>query len=996
MTQPQRSLVLVFLLTVACAAGIGLHASAEDVQDAHAPALAILAARCSECHGADAQESGLRLDSRAGMLKGGEFGPAIVAGKGRESELVRRIMTTSKQMMPPEGDRLTKEEVAAITAWIDADASWPDSDDSLAAAARDPRLDHWAWQPIVRPAVPARVAAFAALPGVEAESNTVDFFLRAKLAEKNMSPSAAADRRTLIRRLCFDLVGLPPTPEEVDAFVADASPTAYEKLIDRLLSSPQYGERWARHWLDVVHYGDTHGYDKDQPRPNAWPYRDYVIRSLNADKPYARFIEEQIAGDVLFPGTVDGQEAVGFIAAGPWDLIGHREVPETKTDGKIARHLDRDDMVANTIGTFTSITIHCAQCHNHKFDPITQDDYYSLQSVFAAIDREDRKYSADPELTRQHAALDAKKQSLEARHKEIEAEIAKAAGPRLAELDKLIKEVPKPADGNPGQAYGYHSAFATAADTVKWVQVDLGRELPIKEIVLHPCFDNFNQIGAGFGFPRRYRVEVASDPEFRSGVTTVAALTDADVPNPGTKPQSHSAGGVGRYVRVTAMKLAPRSNDFIFALAELQVLGSDAANLAAKAAVTASDSIEAPPRWSRQNLIDGESPAEFVDKAKPLREEREALVAKTVDPKLPAELDEVKQKVAASDAEQKSLPQLSVVYAASTKVRRGKPRTIYVLSRGNVLAPTHEVAPGTLAALKMLPSRFDLPPDHAEGDRRMALAKWIASPENPLAWRSVVNRVWQYHFGRGIVETSSDFGRMGAVPTHPELLDWLAAEFRDGGGSLKSLHRLIVTTAAYRQVSGSRDECAAIDSGNQYLWRQNRRKLEAEAVRDAVLAAAGTLDLTMGGPGWQDFKVEFPAHSPHYRYDLADPEDTKTWRRGVYRFIARSQTQPFMTCLDCADPSMRVEKRNESISALQALALLNNGFMVVQARQFADRVVREAGDGPAAQVRRAFSLAVGRDPDAEEAAALVEVAKVHGLANVCRAILNLNEFSFVD
>ncbi len=962
----------------------------------HAAARAVLAARCVECHGTDAQESSLRLDSRAAMLKGGDFGPAIVAGKGAASELVRRITTTNpEQMMPPEGERLSKEEVAAITAWIDADAPWPGSDDSP-AATRDPRLDHWAWKAIAKPPVPDRVAAFATLPGVESERNAIDFFVRAKLVEKKLSPSAVADRRTLIRRLAFDLTGLPPTPEEVDAFVADADPAAYEKLVDRLLASPRYGERWARHWLDVVHYGDTHGYDKDQPRPNAWPYRDFCIRSLNADKPYARFIEEQIAGDVLFPNSIDGQEAIGFIAAGPWDLIGHREVPETKTDGKIARHLDRDDMVANTIGTFSSVTIHCAQCHNHKFDPITQDDYYSLQSVFAAIDREDRKYSADPELMRQHATLDAKKQSLESRSKEIEAEIAKAAGPRLAELDKLIKETPKIADGNPGQAYGYHSGIAAAADTVKWVQVDLGRELPIKEIVLHPCFDNFNGIGAGFGFPLRYRVEVASGPEFREGVTTVAAFADADLANPGTKPQSHSAGGVGRYVRVTATKLAPRSNDFILALAELKVLGSDGANLAASAVVTSLDSIEAAPRWARQNIVDGESPAEFVDKAKPLREERETLVAKTVDPKLTTERDQVKQQVTATDAEQKALPPLSSVYAASTKVRQGKPRTIHVLSRGNVLAPAHEVTPGALAAVETLPSRFALPPEHAEGDRRVALARWIASDENPLTWRSIVNRVWQYHFGRGIVATASDFGRMGAAPTHPDLLDWLATEFRDGGGSLKSLHRLIVTSAAYRQASTSREDCVSIDSDNQYLWRQNRRKLEAEGIRDAVLAAAGTLDLTMGGPGWQDFKVEHPQHSPHYRYDLADPDDKKTWRRGVYRFIVRSQTQPFMTCLDCADPSMRVEKRNESISALQALALLNNGFMVVQARQFADRVVREAGNDPAAQVKRAFELAMGRDPDAEEATALVEVAKTHGLANVCRAILNLNEFSFVD
>ncbi len=996
MAVPQRPLVLVCLLGGWLAAGFGSHVAADDAHDAHDPARAIIAARCVECHGPDAQESHLRLDSRAAMLKGGDFGPAIVAGKGPRSELVRRITTTNaEEMMPPDGERLSTGEVAAISAWIDAGAPWPGSEDPPAAAGRDPRLDHWAWQPIVKPPAPTRVAAFAALTGVEAEQNAIDFFLRATLAEKSLSPSAAADRRTLIRRLSFDLTGLPPSPEEVEAFVADADPAAYEKLVDRLLASPRYGERWARHWLDVVHYGDTHGYDKDKPRPHAWPYRDYVIRSLNADKPYARFIEEQIAGDVLFPDTQDGQEAIGFIAAGPWDFIGHVEVSETKTDGKIARHLDRDDMVANTIGTFASVTVHCAQCHNHKFDPVTQDDYYSLQAVFAAIDREDRQYSADPELMRRHAALDATQRSLEDRRQESEAKIAKAAGPRLAELDRLIKESSKNAGGNPGQGYGYHSGISPVADAVKWVQVDLGREVAIRKVVLHPCFDDFNQIGAGFGFPRRYRVELANDPDFSSVVTVVAA-TEADVPNPGTNPQMHAAAATARYVRVTATALAERRRDFIFSLAELEVFDAGQVDVARGADVTALDSIEAPPRWARRNLVDGESPAGAADAVGPLRKERAALVANSVDPRLTADLDAVRRQFAAVEAERKALPPLASVYAATTHKRGGKPRPIHVLSRGNVLAPAHEALPGALAAVETLPARFDLPPDHAEGDRRAALARWIASPDNPLTWRSIVNRVWQYHFGRGIVATASDFGRMGAAPTHPELLDWLAAEFRDGGGSLKSLHRLIVTSAAYRQASGVREECAAIDADDRFLWRQQRRKLEAEAIRDAVLAAAGTLDLAMGGPGWQDFTIERPEHSPHYRYDLADPGDRKTWRRGVYRFVVRSQTQPFMTCLDCADPSMRVEKRNESLSALQALALLNNGFMVVQARQFADRVAREAGDDPAAQVTRAFALAVGRDPDAEETAALVEVAKIHGLANVCRAILNLNEFAFVD
>ena len=990
---PRSLIAQVAVMACGLLAGDDVRAADAPVKTAASPPIgrAVIAARCIECHGPETQESNLRLDSRAGLLKGGDFGPAIVVGKSTQSELIRRITTTNaKQRMPPEGPRLSADEIKAVAAWVDAGAEWPDAP-GPAEAARDPRLDHWAWRAIVKPPVPGAVAAFGSLPGVEPERNPIDFFIRRSLAAKGLAPAPAADRRTLIRRLCFDLTGLPPTPEEVEAFVADRDPQAYDRLVDRLLASPRYGERWARHWLDVVHYGDTHGYDKDKPRPNAWPYRDYVIRALNADKPYARFLTEQIAGDVLHAGTRDGEEAIGFIAAGPWDVIGHREVPETKTDGKIARHLDRDDMVANTIGTFASVTIHCAQCHNHKFDPITQDDYYSLQAVFAAVDRDDRRYSLDPELTRRIADLQVRKAKAESRRKELQKKI----GPRLAEIEKELATIATTTVKNPGPSSGYHSSIASTPDVAKWVQVDLGGEQGIREVILRPCFDTFNNIGAGFGFPRRFRVEVSNDPEFKTGIATIVSREDADVPNPGVAGQSFATGATGRYVRITATKLAPRNNDFIFSLAELEVISPEGTNVARGRDVTSLDSIEAAPRWRRGNLVDGEAPADAGRSRERLDEERRQLFAKAGG-ETTAEYERAVAEIESLKAEEAKLPALQVAYSVTTTIRGGKPRPIHVLSRGNVLAPTHEVGPGALTLVESLPARFDLAAEHAEGERRAALARWLADPKNPLTWRSIVNRVWHYHFGRGIVATPSDFGRMGAAPSHPDLLDWLAAECRDGGGSLKSLHRLIVTSAAYRQSSASRPECAAVDVDNTLLWRQNRRRLEAEAVRDAVLAAAGTLDLTMGGPGWQDFKVEHPAHSPHYRYDLADPADKATWRRGVYRFIVRSQTQPFMTCLDCADPSMRVERRNESLSALQALALLNNGFMVVQAGQFAERVAREAGPDPVAQIDRGCLLALGRIPDAEEREALLAVVKAHGLANACRLILNLNEFSFID
>ncbi|MEO8353530.1 MAG: DUF1553 domain-containing protein, partial [Chthoniobacteraceae bacterium] len=352
------------------------------------------------------------------------------------------------------------------------------------------------------------------------------------------------------------------------------------------------------------------------------------------------------------------------------------------------------------------------------------------------------------------------------------------------------------------------------------------------------------------------------------------------------------------------------------------------------------------------------------------------------------------------------LPPVHMVYAGTVyrgtgnfRGTGGQPRPIHLLARGQVTTPKEEMQPGALKVLEgMVPPHFALATDAPEGERRAALAKWIVDPANPLAWRSIVNRIWQHHFGRGIVETPDDFGRMGALPSHPELLDWLAVKFRDDmGGSLKALHKLIVMSAAYRQSSSiSNEKAAELDSGNTLLWRANARKLEAEAVRDAVLAVSGKLDLTAGGPGWQDFVVQHPEHSPHYRYDLADPDDPKTWRRSIYRFIVRSQMQPFMTSLDCADPSMRVPKRNESVSPAQALALLNNGFIVTQAAHFAERVQAEAGPDLGAQIIRAHRLALGRSPSPEEKDQLVSFARKNGLQNACRVLLNLNEFAFVD
>ena len=966
----------------------------------------IFRAHCLNCHGGAGTEGGLDLSAADLLQRGGDSGPAIVPGDPDASLLIEYV-SGDDPLMPQAGEPLSSDQVDLLRRWIAAGAEWPEG----LVIRSDPR-DWWSLRPLMRPAVPEVAAHDAGWV-----RNPVDAFIAHRQREQDLHHSPQADRRTLIRRLSFDLTGLPPGPEEVDEFVHDPDPRAYEKLVDRLLASPRYGERWARHWLDVIHYGDTHGYDKDKLRPNAWPYRDYVIRAFNGDKPYARFIEEQIAGDVLYPEDPDGVIATGAIAAGPWDFISHVEVPEEKIDGQIARNIDRDDMVRTVMESFCSVTVGCARCHDHKFDPIPQQDYYALQSVFAAVDRADRPFDADPDVHVRRQMLLAERAVLQQRQSALDAEVARLAGDELREIDGRIAALQQPAGERPPE-YGYHSGIETQQDVDKWVQVDLGAPTAIAALEYVACHDDFNGIGAGFGFPVRYRIEVSSDSGFAADVVLIEDRMQADLPNPGVMPQrielAADAPVTARYVRVTATKLAPRQNDYIFALAELRVLTTDGTNAALARPVTALDSIEAPVRWRTSNLVDGITPAGAaadVDvQLAELRELRAAHLAETVAAETIADVASVREQLTAIEADLSQLPAPGMVYAAATRfdaqgnfrATGGEPRPIHVLHRGNVLDPRDPALPGSLAMLDHLPPQFELPAGHSEGERRAALARWIAHPENPLTWRSIVNRVWQYHFGRGLCETPSDFGRMGAAPSHPELLDWLAVEFRDGGGSIKSLHRLICNSATYRQASQSastealtQHDNTARDGDNRSLWQFPRRRLEAEAVRDAVLHVAGKLDLRMYGPGFQDFVIEHPEHSPHYQYHLHDPEDAGSHRRAVYRFIVRSQQQPFMTTLDCADPSMHVDRRNETVTAPQALALLNNPFMVAMSVHFADRAAA-LGDSPEERVAAAFRLALSREPTPEERTELTAYAAEHGLPNACRVILNLNEFVFVD
>ncbi|HVU86644.1 MAG TPA: DUF1553 domain-containing protein, partial [Pirellulales bacterium] len=722
-------------------------------------------------------------------------------------------------------------------------------------------------------------------------------------------------------------------------------------------------------------------------------------------------------GDVLYPDDPQAKIATGFVAAGPWDFVGHMELREGTTDKEIARSNDRDDMVMTTMSTFTSMTVHCARCHDHKFDPIKQQDYYRLQAVFAGVDRADQTYF-DADVKHERDEVHAEIAARDTEQKKLAEERAAVTSPELVALDARIKAVtdelaaiPDPfapsdqAAGSPSN--GYHSEIASKADETKWVQVDLGQAVAIDLVRLIPARPTDFRDTPGFGFPARFRVAISNDPTF-AAQDVIADHSGEDFPNPGQRPFSVTPQGVtGRYLRVTAEKLWPRSNDFVFALAELQV-ESAGRNVAAGAAVTALDTIEAG-RWSTKNLVDRfDSRHELPEVAAPaaaaalvrrqtlereqndLRAERARVAEALVPAELKQRIGAVEQHLADLRKRLESLDKGKQVYA----LKSHEPREIHLLRRGDVKSPAERLGPGALGCLPDMPREFLLSDPRDEGSARAALARWIVHPANVLTRRSIVNRVWQYHFGAGLVDTPNDFGRMGAQPSHPELLDWLAVELREHGESLKTLHKRIVTSSVYRQASADDAANNRLDAANRFLWRQNRRRLDAEAVRDAVLATSGKLDLTMHGPSVRQFAFK-DDHSPIYDYARFDVDDPGAYRRSVYRFIVRSVPDPLMECLDCADPSLLTPKRNTTLTALQSLAMLNNALFVRQAEHFAERL-RAATNDPREQLRTAYRLALSREPRDEEARLLVDYAAQHGLANACRLIFNMNEFVFVD
>jgi Protein of unknown function (DUF1549)/Protein of unknown function (DUF1553)/Planctomycete cytochrome C len=999
----------------------------------------LLRLHCFGCHShaGGELEGGLTLDSRSGWAEGGDRGPAVVPGNPKSSLIMKALQYTDEDLqMPPDG-RLPAEDIKLFKHWIERGAPDPRNTKVTARHKGDP-LDWWSLRPLAPSSRPGLVIDDSQHQGV------IDMFVREQLQEAKLSAAPCADRRTLIRRVYFDLHGLPPTPEAVAAFVDDPDPTAYEQLVDRLLESPRYGERWARHWLDTVHFADSHGCEHDVLRPNAWRYRDYVISSFNQDTPWPRFIREQLAADRFFPEEPQLTAALGFIAAGPLELSRASTAPVTFD------YLDRDDMVTQTMAAFASTTANCARCHDHKFDPVSQEDYYALQAVFAGTGKGDVTFDSDPVIAadrrRWNELLVAIKNGdrtrlFDQRYADIVAEWEQSLGSQSAVWEPLVPSTFVSSDGATLEhleddsilASGlrpekdtYTITASSSLNTITALRLDVlvddslpkngpGRQdngnLHLTEFEMYVTDDDDNDER------ERISIRAASADWNQAGWTISHALDENDATAWGVYPkvdQSHYAvfelqealtvnpadandtsthdNACDEQQHGNSRQIANAgSRQIVIVLKQLHGAGHLIGRVKLYVTSSADGTATILPELVRSGAR--------LESSQRSQDQQVAIAGFAL--KLHAEKQLAR------------LPAAQSVYGVSNRYSRSKkldgpasPKVVHVLRRGNIHEPGVVAQPGALSAITALAGHFDLDDPNDEASRRAALADWLAAPENPLTWRSIVNRVWCFHFGRGLCDTPNDFGRMGGTPSHPELLDWLAIWFRDeANGSLKKLHRLILLSATYQQaasmdfsVTPASDglDPHSIDADNRLLWRMNRRRLDAESYRDAVLQISGSLDLTIGGPGVQQFTQTKGAQlTPKLDYDAFDWNDPGAARRSIYRVVWRGIADPFMESLDFPDLGLLSPRRGVSVSALQALTVFNNDFVLHHSQVLSDnlKASQETLDG---QVSLACRLIYLRDPSQKEKALLVSYAGQHGLAAMCRILLNSNEFVYVD
>jgi len=1025
-----------WLLCGACAgwflAGLALMQSASaDEPSASAPMdfekqiRPIFTAHCGDCHGAEAEEGGLRLHHKASAMAGGNRGAVIRPGDSAESLLIRFVSGQDPEIfMPPKdsGEPLSAEQIALLRSWIDQGAKWPEDGDAPAQVAND----HWAFQPIVRTEPPS-----TSKPGTHDfwtawVRNPIDAFVLARLEQEGIAPSPEADRVTLIRRLSFDLLGLPPTPAEVDAFVNDSHPAAYDRLVDRLLASPHFGERWGRHWLDQARYADSDGYEKDLGRPFAWRWRDWVINAINRDLPLDQFTTEQLAGDLLPNSTLDQRIATGFHR----NTLTNREGGIDKEEDRVKATVDR----ANTTGAvWLGLTVGCAECHSHKFDPLSQREYYGLYAFFNSVDEVDLPAPQPDEL----AAYEKAKAAFDAEHAPL---VAAAAAPDPAEI---------------AERQAAWEAGLDLANFVQWTPLEPESVKAVSKTKFAKRPDG-SYVATGQSPASDTYAVVVKVPV--AGVTALRleVLPDADLPGRGP-----GRGEKGNFVlSELKLSLAPLGGQ-----ARAVPLANPTADFA-QSKYPVSNAIDGNPKtgWGVGPQFGMRHAAVFeIESGTPLeagglltltmvqQHGRQHTIGRfrlsmTTAPRpvpsnpLPDTVAEILRLPAAErSAEQQAEltayfrtqdPELAALdravaehaqqapaypgTKAQTLITASQPRATNIHIRGDFLRKGADVKPHTLAVLPELHPRGEIPD-------RLDLARWLVDPANPLTGRVLANRIWQHLFGRGLVTTPEDFGTRGERPSHPELLDWLATELVSRGWSRKEFIRLIVDSATYRQSSLTRSDLVARDPLNILLARQSRFRLEAEIVRDLYLTASGLLHPEVGGPS---VRPPQPAGISELTYansaKWVESKGKDRYRRGLYTWFQRTSPYPMLMTFDAPDSNVCAVKRERSNTPLQALTLLNDPVFVECAQALGRRVVLEAPGDPDDRIRHAFRLCMAREPTAPEAARLRELFeqlrelaqeneqtaiklvgdKPHGVdppeaaawVALSRALLNLDEF----
>ncbi len=890
-------------------------------------ALSILEQKCFQCHGAAAQKSGLDLRTRESILAGGDNGPAIVPGSADASRLYRRVAALEEPRMPfAPKPPLTAEEVAILKSWIDRGAKWGpvDSANAVAAPKKEENTKQaagsyakgykektitaedrkwWAFQKPIRSVVPDVVDA-------RWRVNPIDAFIKNALDQKGLAPAHQADRSTLIRRAYLDLLGLLPSPAEVDAFVSDSSPRAYENLIERLLSSPHYGERWGRFWLDVARYADSSGFEHDRDIANAWRYRDYVIKAFNQDKPYNRFIVEQLAGDELEDRDYDTLTATTYYRIGP--RVRYRE-----KDNPYYRYEYLDDIIRTTFQGFMGLSVNCARCHDHKFDPVSRLDYYrTMAMLFANVD-----YNHPLAPPDKIAAYENTKREVEEQIRALQRKISELEAPyRKAAFEKRLAK-----------------------------------------------------------FPEEIQIAVKTPEEKRT---------------PGQKLLA---------AQIVSLDVDPDAAANPLLVANRKMLAvSDAENALRQKLLDQMQELQKrlpPPLPVAEGVRDGDYRLTPDGPG---------------DEPLPGKGNRFDYGVQCCFLPQPGRQfQVPPVYFAANGVDVAEDQKSFV------------VQPGYLRVfIDGTPPPIGQPPTdgNISSGRRRALAEWIASPENPLTARVMVNRIWHWHFGRGIVPTPGNFGKMGMPPSHPELLDWLAAEFIRRGWSIKQMQRLIMNSETYKMDSSFyRDSNMQRDPANVYLWRFPLRRLEAEAIRDVILSASGQINMEAGGEPF------FPSISKSLREGyrqgkwVLTQEEAGTWRRSIYAYSKRGLKYPMFEVHDQPDPNVTCERRNVTTVPTQALTLLNSEFVLIQARYFAQRVANEAGSDIAKQIDVLYRMAVSRKPTRREleksrafihkqreyhtarmsgsasvAGSAAEGASLAALTDLAHVMLNATEFVYIN